>query len=285
MAEIKGEAMKSRSPIMTVLILAICSLCWGQSVKPQCTKPPTPPPPTPTPTQPVGVTVTNTNTNNSSSNSSAVSSSSSSSSANQTQGQQQQQTANGGNANATGGNATNGGNTLVSQTSVPRQAPPAMAPPVFANACLGGFSGGASAPVGGISFGGTKADKTCQAINLAEVFLSQGNKTAAAKVLCNTKIAKESKLTLADCSAFAETLVPAPVASVVTPTPEPQQPTIILIEEPITVTPTPEQLKEIEPKVIPAPVVRQSKKPVVHKAKPCAANPIVPDSLKQPLEK
>jgi len=163
-----------------------------------------------------------------------------------------------------------------------------MAPPVFANACLGGFSAGASAPVGGISFGGTKADKVCQSINLAEVFLSQGNFQAAAKVLCNIKPAKEAHLTLEDCAAFARTLpqppVPAPAPVVEKET---VQPTIIMIEEPITVTPTPEQLKELEPKVVPAQQASPkpaTKKPV-HKSKPCATNPVIPDSLKQPLQR
>lgn len=250
-----------RTSILPLLVLALCSLAWSQ--KAQCTKPT--PPPAPTPTQPVGVTVANTNNN------SATSSSTSSSSATASQGQTQNQSATGGNANA-----SNGGNTLQANTNVPRQAPPAYAPTVFSGACLGGFSGGASGPVGGISFGGTKADKVCQSINLAQVFLSQGNYVAAAKILCSTKPAKDAKLTQEDCLAFVRPAPPVIIAPEPAPAPEPR---IIVIEPPITVTATPAQVREAS---APAP---QSHKPVVHKAKPCATNPVVPPALREPLEK
>lgn len=246
--------MKSR--IVFVTTLALCSLVWGQA--PKCAKPT--PTPTPTPVQPVGVSVTNSNTNNSSSTASA----SSTASSNQTQSQTQ---------SATGGdaNSASGGNTLQANTNVPRQAPMAYAPAVFSGACLGGFSAGASGPVGGVSFGGTKADKVCQSINLAQVFLSQGNYVAAAKILCSTKPAKEAKLALEDCLAFVRP-EPAPIV-------QPVQPTIIVVDETpttVNVTPTPEQLKDVPP--LPKPVL-QSKKPVVHKAKPC----VIPNSLTQPI--
>ena len=112
--------------------------------------------------------------------------------------------------------ATNGGN-VQSQSenyNTPRQAPPAYAPTVFAGTCQGSLSGGVSAPIGGLSFGGTKADKVCQGINLSQVFISQGNYLAAAKVLCSLKPAKDAGLTMDDCMAFVRPTPVAPVAPV-----------------------------------------------------------------------
>jgi hypothetical protein len=129
--------------------------------------------------------------------------------------------------------------------------------------------------VGGIAFGGSKADKVCQGINLAQVFISQGNLTAAAKVLCSLKPARDAKLTMDECLAFVRpepVVIPAPVAQ---PTPE----VIVIDETPtvVNVTPAPEQLKDVPP--APKPVI-QSHKPVVHKAKPCT----IPNSLTKPME-
>ena len=226
--------------------------------------------PTPAPTPAPAPTSTSDSTSSSTSNSASTATSSSTSTSGST--------ATGGSATATGGNATggnssasNGGNTQVQSYSTPRQAPMAYAPTVFSGACLGGFSAGASGPVGGVSFGGSKADKVCQSINLAQVFLSQGNTLAAAKVLCRTKPAREAKLTLDDCLAFVRPAPPVVETHVAQPTPTP---TVIVIEPPITVTPSPEQLKEIAP-APKKPVLQSRKKPAVHKT--C---PVIPPSLK-----
>lgn len=159
-------------------------------------------------------------------------------------------------SNATGGNssstATNGGNTIEQSYNTPRQAPPAYAPTVFAGSCQGSFSGGASAPVGGLSFGGTKADKVCQGINLSQVFISQGNYTAAAKVLCSLKPAKDAGLTMDDCMAFVR---PVPVAPA--PAPPPVQ---VIVEPAVTPAPVTERV------ILPAATV---KKAVKRHQRPC----------------
>ena len=251
--------MKTRS-LLAAIALFMCSLAWGQA-KPQCTKP-TPPPPAPTPVQPV-TTVS----------SSSTSSSSSTASSNQTQ--SQTQSAQGGNAQASSSN--NGSNVAVTE-STPRQAPPAYAPPVFPGTCLGGFSAGASAPVGGLSFGGTKRDKNCEQMQAAAMFISQGNLEAAARILCRTWAAKDAKLTLTDCRIAAKAL-PLPLAPIVVPVPaqttvnvaQPAPQVVIIDATPtvVNVTPTMQQLREagVAPKAKPV-----QKKVVKHN--PCPVTPI-----------
>ena len=73
--------------------------------------------------------------------------------------------------------------------------------------------------MGGISIGGTKRDRNCEAIVLANMFAQLHNFSAAARVLCGTDAAKKAKLTEADCVAVY-TPPPAPVI-VVPPAPAP----------------------------------------------------------------
>ena len=105
-----------------------------------------------------------------------------------TQGQKQSQSNSSTNANqSAGGSVENVGN---EQTIVQRSAPIAYAPTIFPSGCNGSISGGASAPFGGISIGGTKQDHHCQAMQTAAMFLSQGNLEAATRILCRTWAAR-----------------------------------------------------------------------------------------------
>jgi len=259
-----------------VLALAVSSLCWANE-KPQCKTPK----PTPQPTDPssIGINVSD----SSSSSSSSKSSASSTSSANQHQSQTQSQTANGGNANAEGGNASNGGNSITNETSIPRQAPPAYAPTIVPSNCQGSLTGGASSPVGGISIGGSRADKNCQFMAVASAFAALRNFKAAARVLCETKAAKAAKLSLDDCLLMEAQIEatakveekPAPAPVVIHDEPLLIPPQVIVVEPPVQEAKVdPPKAEEVKQK----PIAASTKKPV-HHAKPCA----VPDSLKQPL--
>lgn len=203
----------------------------------------------------------------------------------QKQSQSQSNTSNNTNDNTSqGGSVSNVGNSV---TNIPRQAPPAYAPTVLPTNCLGSLSAGASAPIGGLSIGGTKRDRNCESIVLANMFAQLRNFTAAAKVLCSTDAAKKAKLTLEDCllleanvavqvrEGIAPVTVPLPVAQVPIAVMQPTPAIILINTQPIEVTPSPEQLAELKPKV----AVAASHKPVHHTGKPC----IVPDSLKTPL--
>jgi len=237
-----------------VLALAVSSLCWANE-KPQCRTPK--PTPQPTDLSSIGINVSD----SSSSSSSSKASASSTSSANQHQSQTQSQTANGGYANAEGGNASNGGNSITNETSIPRQAPPAYAPTIIPANCQGSLTGGASSPVGGISIGGSKADKNCQALAVASAFVSLGNLKAAAKIVCNTKAAKEAKLTLDECLALAQPRIDPPQPPVVAPAPESKT----VVE--IYYTPVPQPQADalvVTPKAAPKPQVFE-RKPVAKK--------------------
>jgi hypothetical protein len=255
--------LKSKS-LVYIAVLLLCSFAWSQTA--QCKKPTPVPTPTPVSTDPTSV--------GSSSSSSSLSSSSASSSSNAT----------GGNASATGGNAqqsqaaVNGGNSVNEVTNIPRQAPPAIAPPVLNGLCLGGISAGASSTVGGLSFGKSTADKNCQAMNLAAFLAAYHNYDGAAKAICSSDAAKRAHLSLDDCKLIGMQIVPPPAPQPVV-VHDQVPPQIVVIEPPITVTPTPEQIKEVTPIKH---VVKPVNKSVVHKAKPCAVNPVVPNSLKEP---
>lgn len=268
-----------RSSLLVTIILAL--VCFAGAQTAQCKKPvkPTPPPPTP-------VTTASGSTSSSSSTSSASSSSSSSSGSSST--------ATGGNATAEGGNssattgdssAVNGGNTVSENYNQVRQAPPAIAPPVLNGVCTGGISAGASAPVGGLSFGKSTADKNCQAMNLAAFLAAYHNYEGAAKTICSSDAAKRAKLKIEDCRLIEsqlETSVrvtpPAPAPVIVTP-PQSEMKIIYVNPQPtvVEVTPTPAELKEAG--IAPKKVIHASTKPAQHKAKPCT----VPDSLKHPI--
>ena len=126
-----------------------------------------------------------------------------------TQGQKQSQSNSSTNANqSAGGSVENVGN---EQTIVQRSAPIAYAPTIFPSGCNGSISGGASAPFGGISIGGTKQDHHCQQMQTAAMFLSQGNLEAATRILCRTWAARDAKLTLDECRLIAKAQLPVPV--------------------------------------------------------------------------
>jgi len=162
-----------------------------------------------------------------------------------TQGQKQSQSNSSTNANqSAGGSVENVGN---EQTIVQRSAPMAYAPTIFPSGCNGSISGGASAPFGGISIGGTKQDHHCQAMQTAAMFLSQGNLEAATRILCRTWAARDAKLTLDECRLIAKAQVPVVVVPIVsTPAPAPIKveitnnippaPAPIILHEEMTVT-------------------------------------------------
>jgi hypothetical protein len=218
------------------LLLVLTTLGWANdhddNSKKQCKKPTHQtdndgkskhehdPVPTPTP-GPV--------TSYSGSGASSTSTSTSSSSSNQTQGQQQSQgqtqVANGGNATATGGtsSASNGAqsNQQVSTYNQVRQAPPAFAPDVFSTApCRVGGSVGASSPFGGLALGGSKGDKDCVKVQLANGFFERGNPVAACKLLLSVKAIK-GIISMEDCLVVN---TPEPVAT--TPVVAPVVPSI-----------------------------------------------------------
>ena len=123
----------------------------------------------------------------------------------------------------------------------------AYAPTIFPSGCNGSISGGASAPFGGISIGGTKQDHHCQQMQTAAMFLSQGNLEAATRILCRTWAARDAKLTLDECRLIAKAQVPVVVVPIVsTPAPAPIKveitnnippaPAPIILHEEMTVT-------------------------------------------------
>ena len=174
-----------------------------------------------------------------------------------TQGQKQSQSQSNSSTNANqsaGGSVENVGN---EQTIVQRSAPMAYAPTIFPSGCNGSISGGASAPFGGISIGGTKQDHHCQAMQTAAMFLSQGNLEAATRILCRTWAARDAKLTLDECRLIAKAQLPVPVVvpsipvavPVINPAPiqvtvnVPPTPAPIIIREEVTVQATKAQVK------------------------------------------
>jgi len=184
-----------------------------------------------------------------------------------TQGQKQSQSQSNSSTNANqsaGGSVENVGN---EQTVVQRSAPPALGPTIFPSGCNGSISGGASAPFGGISIGGTKQDHHCQAMQTAAMFLSQGNLEAATRILCRTWAARDAKLTLDECRLIAKAQVPVVVVPIVsTPAPAP-----IKVEITNNIPPAPAPIILHEEMTVTAPRP-QAKKRATHK--PCPVTEI-----------
>jgi hypothetical protein len=170
---------------------------------------------------------------------------------------------------ATGGNAVSGANLDLSINSnyrQIRQAPTAIAPDAFPSApCRVAGGIGVSSPFGGLSLGGSKLDKDCDARETARFFALINNRTAAAKILCNTKAAKKAKLSLEQCLGFdmavaiappAQTLLAAPL-SVNLPAPQ----VTILREQAASSCAQPIEKVVVKGKV----KVRKAKKPYVCK--------------------
>jgi len=185
-----------------------------------------------------------------------------------TQGQKQSQSNSSTNANqSAGGSVENVGN---EQTIVQRSAPIAYAPTIFPSGCNGSISGGASAPFGGISIGGTKQDHHCQAMQTAAMFLSQGNLEAATRILCRTWAARDAKLTLDECRLIAKAQLPVPVVA-------PSVPVAIPVTNPapiqvtVNVPPTPAPIIIHETMTVVGPKL-SAKRKAVHK--PCPVTEI-----------
>lgn len=226
-------------------------------------------PDSPTPKDPTSSNSNSSSTANSSS--SASSQATASSSQSQKQGQSQSQTANGGQATstATGGNAVNEGNSLSTSyvNNQPRQAPMAYAPEAFSTAaCRAGASAGVSAPIGGISIGGSKKDKDCERAVLANGFFSRGNYVAGCKLLMHVGVIKEA-LTFDECI-IAVTPKPAPVAEALQvqpniivniPAPVVLAPPVVVAEKPQVVTVTAKTKKRPARKTNPCPIKAQPK--------------------------
>jgi len=150
---------------------------------------------------------------------SATSVAGASSNSNQKQGQGQTQ----GQGQGQSQSANNNGNaqsTTFNQNQV-RQAPTAYSPDAFPSApCRVSGSAGVSAPIGGISLGGSKLDKDCSRRETARSFMNLGLPEAACKILLSTRDAKEAKLTPEDCTVPVKpvTLVVPEVQAPVNPT-------------------------------------------------------------------
>ncbi len=184
----------------------------------------------------------------SSSNSSATASASTNS--NQNQKQTQSQIAN-------GGTASNGPQSNVQETvnNQIRQAPMAYAPESIPTApCRVAGSAGVSAPVGGISLGGSKADKECELRATAAMFAALHQPKAALEVACQSKYAKAVKnctslLVEAEPSTPVVVPAPAPVVVPITVAPAPVevlQP-VVVTEKPQVITVTPRKKKAAKP--------------------------------------
>jgi hypothetical protein len=183
------------------------------------------------------------------SSSSSTSSSSAKQNQGQVQGQQQSQSAN---------NDGNKQATTINQNQV-RQAPTAYAPDAFPSApCRVSGSAGVSAPIGGISFGGSKLDTECDKRETARAFALIGQTDSACQILLTTRAAKAAGIT--SCVRPEPVVVAAPVVSEVPPTPvaapeAPAPPAIVVI--PVTVT--------LQNPPVALPVLAQSPRKRVHK--------------------
>jgi hypothetical protein len=93
----------------------------------------------------------------------------------------------------------------------------AYAPEVFSTAaCRVGASAGVSAPIGGISLGGSKKDKDCERAILASQFIARGNLVAGCKLLMHVGVVKEA-LSFDECMIAVQSkpvVIEAPVAPV-----------------------------------------------------------------------
>lgn len=182
----------------------------------------------------------------------------------QNQNQGQSQSANASNGDQANSQATS----LNSNYQEVRQTPLAYAPTIFNGDCQKSLSGGASSPLAAISLGGSRTDKDCQALRLAQAFVTLNNLTAAAKVLCSTDASKRAKLTLEDCMGFvaiSETKVasqPQVVERIIEVPAAPQPPVQITFNAPpslppVTVDP-PKPVAKVKKRV----VRKTNKKPI-----------------------
>jgi len=210
------------------------------------------------------------NSGNSSNKNTLTNTNTLSNSQSQSQGQKQSQTQANSSVNSNqsaGGSVSDTGN---SSTVVQRSAPMAYAPTIFPSGCNGSISGGASAPFGGISIGGTKQDHHCQQMQTAAMFLSQGNLEAATLILCRTWAARDAKLTLDQCRLIAKAQLPVPVVVPSIPVAVP-----VINPAPIQVTvnvpPTPAPIIIHETMTVVGPKL-SAKRKAVHK--PCPVTPL-----------
>jgi hypothetical protein len=93
---------------------------------------------------------------------------------------------------ATASNSGNAQSVVINEAQQVRQAPAASAPTVYNTAnCRVGFSGGLSTPVGGLSFGGSDVDETCELIELSKRLSQLGLRDEAVQLMCLNPKAKK----------------------------------------------------------------------------------------------
>ena len=187
--------------------------------------------------------VTNTNTNTNTSTSTSTSASSVIDSGNSTN--TNTNSATGGSATASTGAITNtnsatggsggaggasnsGGNTFSNVTNYKRAhriAPPAYAPTVMVGTCQKSTSGGISTPFGGLSLGGSRADRFCQMQALANWFASNGRMDVACRILYNNDRRVSQALTDSGvgCPAYQPPVVVEPVPPTLPTPPVPER--------------------------------------------------------------
>ncbi len=100
----------------------------------------------------------------------------------------------------------------------------------------------------GLSFGGSKVDENCAALETARSFDSMNERLAGCKVKISTKYAKKAGVTLEDCMATEMVIAPPPVA--VVPPPAPQQPIVVVV--PAQAAPAPVAVPVVTPAPSPA---------------------------------
>jgi hypothetical protein len=139
----------------------------------------------------------------------------------------------------------NGDNSNNETTNVPREVASAYAPTIYPTVpCFKGFSGGAQAGFGGVSFGGGKIDNNCAALEAAR---QAPNILARCKILTTNKYYKQAGVTMEDClgpkpqpvvvvTPAPPVPAPAPIITVNVPAPVV---TIIPEPAPVVVAPTP----------------------------------------------
>lgn len=176
-------------------------------------------------------------------------------------------------ANSTATASGNGNNSNNSVINNPQQVASAYAPVVLPTVpCFKGFSGGAQAAFGGISFGGGKIDQNCADLEAARQAPSL---LARCKVYVANKYVKAAGVTLDDCLAIPAP--PPPPAQVVIPAP--QQPSITINVPAPVVTIIPGPVVAPPPSITAASSAALAAK-VHHKGKP---SPVVDnDTIKKP---
>ena len=176
-------------------------------------------------------------------------------------------------ANSTATASGNGNNSNDSVVNYPKQVATAYAPTILPTVpCFKGFSGGAQAAFGGISFGGGRIDQNCADLEAARQAPSL---LARCKVYIANKYVKAAGVTLADCLEVPAPLPPAPV--VVQAPPPPPSITVNVPAPVVTIIPP--------PAATPAPSITAASSAALaakvhHKGKPC---PVVDnDTIKKP---